>query len=168
MTLFDAVRLPRAGCPGGDVKATGRVTTEQGARADHPPLDRLLGRVARQVSRRVEAALAGDGLTVEQWRVIDLLADADGHTMSGIAADVAVPGPTLTKLVDRLVDMATVYRLADVRDRRRVLVFLSDAGRATHERLAPLVQAVETEVLTALGADAPTLLALLDRLAAER
>lgn len=144
------------------------MTTKQSTHAEHPPLDRLLGRVARQVSRRVEAALAADGLTVDQWRVLDLLADAAGHTMSGIAADLAVPGPTLTKLVDRLVDTATVYRLADVRDRRRVLVFLSDVGRATHERLAPLVHAVETDVLTVLGADAPALLALLDRLAAER
>lgn len=142
---------------------TGRDSGPRAAR-----LDRLLGRVERQVSRRVEAALAGNGLTVDQWRVIDLLADTEGHTMSGIAAAVAVPGPTLTKLVDRLVDTATVYRLADVRDRRRVLVFLSDDGRATHERLAPLVHAVEVDVLTVLGGDAPTLLDLLDRLGADR
>ena len=132
-------------------------------------LDRLLGRVERDVSRRVETALAADGLTVDQWRVIDLLADAEGHTMSGIAAAIAVPGPTLTKLVDRLVDSATVYRLADVRDRRRVLVFLSDEGRAVHERLSPLVQAVEADMLSVLDPDAAVLLlTLLDRLATER
>lgn len=141
---------------------------DTGGNAVLAPLDRLLGRVERQVSRRVEVVLAGDGLTIDQWRVLDLLAGTEGHTMSGIAAAVGVPGPTLTKLVDRLVDTATVYRLADVRDRRRVLVFLSEQGAAVHQRLAPLVQAVHAEVLAVLDADAAVLLTLLDRLAADR
>lgn len=139
----------------------------------HPPgiapgtLDRLLGRAERQVSRRVEAALAEDSITVDQWRVIDLLSDAQGHTMSGIATALAVPGPTLTKIVDRLVDSACVYRLADARDRRRVLVLLSDEGRVVHDRVAPLVRAVEDDVLAVLDTDASLLLALLRRLAGE-
>ncbi|MDN5929772.1 MAG: MarR family transcriptional regulator [Pseudonocardia sp.] len=137
-------------------------------RTEHAPLDRLLVQVERQVSRRMEAVLTDDGLTVDQWRVLDLLADGAGRTMSAIAAAVAVPGPTLTKVVDRLVDAAAVYRLADVRDRRRVLVFLSDDGRATHERLAPLVRGIAADVLTVLGADGPALLTLLGRLTAER
>lgn len=145
------------------METTGNSAGERTAR-----LERLLGRVERQVSRRVETVLAGDVLTVDQWRVIDLLADSEGQTMSGIAAAVAVPGPTLTKLVDRLVDTATVYRLADVRDRRRVLVFLSEEGRALHGRLSPLVQAVEADVLAALGDDATVLLTLLHRIAADR
>lgn len=135
-------------------------------RTEHAPLDRLLVQVERQVSRRMEAVLTDDGLTVDQWRVLDLLADGAGRTMSAIAAAVAVPGPTLTKVVDRLVDAAAVYRLADVRDRRRVLVFLSDDGRATHERLAPLVRGIEADVLAVLGADGPALLTLLGRLTA--
>lgn len=144
---------------------TGRDTEE---RRDHAPLGRLLGQVERCVSRRLESVLAADGLTVDQWRVVDLLADGAGRTMSDIAATIAVPGPTLTKLVDRLVDAAAVYRLVDVRDRRRVLAFLSDDGHVVHARLAPRVDAVEAEVLTVLGCDAPALLALLARLAAER
>lgn len=137
-------------------------------RTEHAPLDRLLVQVERQVSRRMEAVLTDDGLTVDQWRVLDLLADGAGRTMSAIAAAVAVPGPTLTKVVDRLVDAAAVYRLADVRDRRRVLVFLSDDGRATHERLGPLVRGIAADVLAVLGADGPALLTLLGRLTAER
>ena len=132
------------------------------------PLDRLLGQVERLVSRRLDSVLAAENLTVDQWRVIDLLADDEGHTMSGIAAGVAVPGPTLTKIVDRLVDSATVYRLVDARDRRRVLAFLSDHGHVVHARLSPRAAAVESDVLATLGADAPALLDLLARLAAQR
>lgn len=139
-----------------------------GERHDRAPLGRLLGRAERLVSRRLEPVLSADGLTVDQWRVVDLLADGAGHTMSGIAATIAVPGPTLTKLVDRLVDSAAVYRLVDVRDRRRVLVFLSDGGRVLHARLAPRVAAAEADAMTVLGESAPALIDLLDRLAAQR
>ncbi len=130
------------------------------------PLSRLLAQVERQLARQVEAALADEGLTIDQWRVLDVLADGEGQTMSEIATAIVVPGPTLTKIVDRLVDAAAVYRLVDARDRRRVLAFLSDSGRALHNQLAPGVAAAEAEAVTALGADADTLLSLLARLAA--
>lgn len=128
-------------------------------------LGHVLSHVDRQVARRTEVALAADGLTVDQWRVLHLLSDGEGHPMSEIAATIVVPGPTLTKLIDKLVDSATVYRLVDARDRRRVLAFLSDSGRTLHSRLLPAVSRAEIEALAALGPDAPLLLDLLARLA---
>ena len=113
----------------------------------------VLSHVERQVARRLEAALAGD-----------LLSDGEGHPMSEIAATIVVPGPTLTKLIDKLVDAAVVYRLVDARDRRRVLAFLSDSGRVVYDRLAPAVGTTEARALDALGADGSLLLALLSRL----
>jgi MarR family transcriptional regulator, organic hydroperoxide resistance regulator len=74
-----------------------------------------------------------------------------------------VPAPTLTKIVDRLVDRALVYRRADDADRRRVLVFLSDHGRAEHARLAPAVATVGESLTAELGTDAGLLAALLER-----
>ncbi|MGE3253441.1 MarR family transcriptional regulator [Pseudonocardia sp.] len=106
-------------------------------------------------------------MTIDQWRVVDLLADGEGHPMSEIAAAIVVPGPTLTKIVDRLVDAATVYRLVDSRDRRRVLAFLSDDGRALHTELAPRVADIEQAALATVPGDGPALLDMLDRLARE-
>jgi DNA-binding MarR family transcriptional regulator len=129
------------------------------------PLGRLLAQAGRLVSRLTEAVLAGATLTVDQWRVLDLLADRAGRSMSEIAGAVVVPGPTLTKIVDRLVDAALVYRLVDDRDRRRVLVFISDDGRALHQRLEPSVAEVEAQALGVLGTHGPLMLELLTRLA---
>ena len=126
---------------------------------------RLLAQAERLLARRTEAALAGHGLTVDQWRVLDVLSDGEGHTMSEIVGAIVVPGPTLTKIVDRLVDAAAVYRLVDARDRRRVLALLSESGQALHARAAPHVALAEETALTALGPDAPVLLDLLSRLA---
>ena len=74
-------------------------------------------------------------------------------------------GNWATKIVDRLVESALVFRRPDERDRRRVLVFLSDRGRELHRRLAPDVQQAEHELAATLGPDAHHLLVLLHRLA---
>jgi DNA-binding MarR family transcriptional regulator len=135
-------------------------------RSAAPPLalPDLLSQVEHLVSRRVEAALGPDGPTLDQWRVLTLLADGAGHPMSEIAAHAMVPAPTLTKIVDRLVDRALVYRRADDTDRRRVLVFLSALGRGEHDRLAPAVAAVDGALAAELGPDAGLLSGLLERL----
>jgi DNA-binding MarR family transcriptional regulator len=104
----------------------------------------LLSQVEHLVSRRVEAALGPDGPTLDQWRVLAHLADGAVHPMSEIAARAMVPAPTLTKI-------------------RRVLVFLSDHGRAEHARLAPAVATVGESLTAELGADAGLLAALLER-----
>lgn len=85
--------------------------------------------------------------------------------MSEIAAHAMVPPPTLTKIVDRLVDRALVYRRPDEIDRRRVLVFLSEHGRHTHQRLIPAVAHADAVIAGELGEqDAPRLQELLERL----
>lgn len=130
-----------------------------------PPLSRVLGQVERHVARLVEKALADHGMTLDQWRVLDVLADGEGHPMTEIAAAVVVPGPTLTKIADNLVDRALVYRLVDERDRRRVLAFLSDKGREVHATVEPKVRATEADALSGLDDRGPVLLELLARLA---
>lgn len=129
------------------------------------PLAETVIRVEHLVARRMERALGPDGPPLDQWRVLHLLADGDGHPMSGIATLIGIPAPTLTKIVDRLVDSALVHRRADEADRRRVLVFLSSHGRAVHDRLAPAVARADADLATLLpGVDARRLSALLARL----
>ncbi|MBN9111344.1 MAG: winged helix-turn-helix transcriptional regulator [Pseudonocardia sp.] len=125
---------------------------------------RLLHRLERAVSRRIESALDGEA-SLDQWRVLDLLSDGAGHPMTEIATQVAVPAPTLTKIVDRMVDAGMVHRRADDADRRRVLVLLTDSGTELRQRLAAAVARAEHEVTAALGEDAPAVRAMLERLA---
>ncbi|ODT98700.1 MAG: hypothetical protein ABS81_27250 [Pseudonocardia sp. SCN 72-86] len=130
------------------------------------PLCRVLTQVERQLSRLVEGALADEGLTVDQWRVLDLLSDGKGHSMSDIAMSIVVPGPTLTKIMDKLAEAALVFRLVDERDRRRVLAHLSEKGVAVHRSLKPRVKVVEAEALAGLGDSGAALVTTLSRLAA--
>lgn len=125
----------------------------------------LISRAEHLAVRRLESALQreAEDCSIEQWRVLSLLADGCGHTMSDLAEHALLPAPTATKLTDRLVTGNLVYRHPDPTDRRRVLVHLTDRGRTLHDRLAGVLTALQTEFVDALGGEAE-LHALLGRL----
>ncbi|GAB3672609.1 hypothetical protein GCM10027589_42150 [Actinocorallia lasiicapitis] len=121
----------------------------------------LLTLVERRVVSRLAAVLRSAELTVEEWRVLALLADGRGHPMSEIADHTLLPPPTLTKIVDRLVAAALVYRRPDDQDRRKVLAFLSDRGRTRHAEAAEAVAADHQELALSLGPEETALLTVL-------
>ena len=67
----------------------------------------LLTRAERLSVRRVQSVLDEFDCSVEAWRVLALLSEG-GHHMSAIADCTSMPAPTLTKLVDQLVDQKRV------------------------------------------------------------
>lgn len=129
-------------------------------------LSGLLAMAERTVTQRLESVLrASADLSTEQWRVLTMLADGSGHPMSEIAAFAMVPPPTLTKIIDRLIERTLVYRRVDTEDRRRVLVFLSTRGAELYRVAGAEVAETERELAEALGdADADRLTELLGRL----
>lgn len=113
-------------------------------------LAQLLSQVERRVTRRLADLLKDAGATVEQWRVLMMLSDGSGHTMTEVAEFALVPAPTLTRLVDHMVADNFVYRRVDQQDRRRVKVFLSDRGRSHYYGLKRQVDGHHAELLDAV------------------
>lgn len=99
----------------------------------------VLSRAERRISNRFAGLLAAEGNTVDEWRVLSLLAQRGGQSMSAIAEATLVAPPTLTKRIDAMVADGMVHRRVDDTDRRRVLVLLAPRGRAAHRRLAEYV-----------------------------
>lgn len=116
-----------------------------------PPRDliHLLSRAEHLAARRLTAALEPEGCSLEQWRALAFLADGAGRTMTELAEYALLPAPTATKLIDRMVADALVYRHPDPADRRRVLVYPTERGTALHQRTAPIVH----EITASLAAD---------------
>lgn len=111
----------------------------------------LIGRASR-LERAIGAALAATPLKTPHWLVLTALESRpDGQTMTDLAQAVSLPAPTLTRSVDRLVDHALVHRALDGLDRRRVLVRLTDRGRATYDELRGAVQDAIAAELTELA-----------------
>jgi DNA-binding MarR family transcriptional regulator len=111
----------------------------------------LLTEAERGVNRGLAQALAAEGVSVEQWRILRALSDGHGHSMGDLATAVLMAHPTLTKSIDRLVDDALVYRRQDEIDRRRVAVFLADRGRALVRRLDRQAEQFHRSVEAAYG-----------------
>ena len=130
----------------------------RGRRPDIRVVD-LLDLADRTVGSCLARASAISGISREQWRTLMLLdegvgdgaVDAPGHPMGEIATRAAVPAPTATRLVDKLVADGLAYRRSDDWDRRRVHVHISPEGHA-------LVTGVASELDEAFG----TVLADLD------
>lgn len=116
-----------------------------------PDLAHLLSHAERRLVQRLAALLAEEDCSVEEWRVLSLIADGHGHPMSEIAEHALLPAPSLTKLVDRMVADNLVYRRADAHDRRRVLLHLSARGRILHQRAAHRVEQEHARLLDAVG-----------------
>jgi DNA-binding MarR family transcriptional regulator len=129
-------------------------------------LAQALSRAERSLTGRLSQALEREGCSVEQWRILVLLADGKGHPMSEIAEFALVPAPSLTRMVDRMATDGLVHRTVDARDRRRVLVHLTREGRALHRCTTALVEQQGHALLAnAARADLQRLQELLEALA---
>jgi len=113
----------------------------------------LIGGVNRRLEQVLAARLKPHGLTIEQYRVLRALVAHNGLPMGDLAARVLVDSPTLTKIIDKMVTSADVYRGPDPLDRRRVLVFLSAKGVKTFAALEEIGEGLQTALIDRLGAE---------------
>jgi DNA-binding MarR family transcriptional regulator len=86
-------------------------------------------RAVARLGRVFEKRLAEDGMTLPQFRVLSFLSEGE-WAASKVADWLAVSRPSLTSLVDGLVDQGWVERTACPTDRRSVLHRLTPAGRS--------------------------------------
>lgn len=70
----------------------------------------------------------GVGVTMSQAKVLYLVQAEPDIRMSGLAARLGVTLPSLSGVVDRLVDQGLLTRRDDPADRRQALVRITDAG----------------------------------------
>jgi DNA-binding MarR family transcriptional regulator len=109
-------------------------------------LDPDLARAARGLAlaaRALERAAAASDLTLAQFRVLALMAAGDERS-SLLADRLAVAKPTITAVVDGLVERGFVAREAVAGDRRSIRVTLTSNGEHA-------LRAAEREMSDALG-----------------
>lgn len=105
----------------------------------------------RRVGRRLAPLLAERGLLAEHWRIIAVLDDHPGTDMGTLSASAVVTAASLTRHVDRLVEVGIVVRHVDPADRRRVVLALSPQGVTYAGRL----REAEAPARTAAATHAP-------------
>ena len=97
------------------------------ARASEPAV--TAARAAARLARQVTVPLADRDLSLPQYRVLAFLAEG-GAAPSDLAGKLAVSRPSVTALMDGLVNRGLVERHRDPDDGRRAHHMLTGAGRA--------------------------------------
>jgi DNA-binding MarR family transcriptional regulator len=109
--------------------------------------------VNRQLEDELQERLRPEGVPVEHLRVLEVLDHGGAVPMGELAARALVEPPTLTKIIDRMVSDALVFRSPDPNDRRRVLILLAPAGKALYKRLRHLSREQEERLMRQLPRD---------------
>jgi DNA-binding MarR family transcriptional regulator len=85
--------------------------------------------------------------------------------MGEIAEHAAIPNPSATRVVDRLVSQSLAFRRSDPQDRRRVLVHLAPRGREVVERVSKQLELRINAAFGQINGCGTDLRTLLNRLA---
>lgn len=121
----------------------------------HRNLPLLLLRAREAAMTRFRPLLKRVGLTDQQWRVLRALCEAPGGLEPReIAALCAILSPSLTGILNRMVEQKLVTREWSATDRRRQRIAIAPKGRALVDRLSPHVDAEYRRLEAVFGADA--------------
>ncbi|WP_111860065.1 homoprotocatechuate degradation operon regulator HpaR [Acinetobacter sp. CFCC 10889] len=86
-------------------------------------------------------ALNEIGLTEQQWRVIRILYQYEELESNQLADFACILKPSLTGILNRMIEQKLILKRKDVNDQRINLISLTDAGQACFEQ-----QAVKMEI----------------------
>jgi DNA-binding MarR family transcriptional regulator len=156
------------------VQPTPAAAPAEHAPLEHAPLEleRFLPYRLSILSNTVSQAIAADyqqrfDLSTTEWRVMAVLARYDRLSARGVAERTAMDKVAVSRALSRLVEAGRVERDTHDEDRRRSVLWLSEAGWAVHDVVAPLARAHERHLLAKLSEEERlVLLALLDKLGA--
>jgi DNA-binding MarR family transcriptional regulator len=109
-----------------------------------------------RATRRLRARatrVAGDGLSLPQFHLLEALLDEPELSVGVLAESAGVAAPTATRMLDCLARDGLVARQHSETDRRAVLVSLTDAGRDAVEAAQERVGAFRRRVFEQLDVD---------------
>src|SRR4051795_2706143 len=123
-----------------------------------PEVEGVVGRLSainKHISRTFDETLARHGLNHGEYRLLLRLttrADDNRMTAGELGRALLLSSGAMTNRIDRLETAGLVERIRDPRDRRGVLVALTDTGKTTINGAVTEQAAKEIDVMSVLGA----------------
>ena len=96
-------------------------------------------RLHRQLFQRY---IERHGVNIGQWPFIRELWEEDGLSIGELAGRSRMRGPTAVAAVQALEAQGLVKRVPHENDKRKVMIFLTNAGRALYEKVVPDIEMV--------------------------
>lgn len=91
-------------------------------------------------------AISSMELTVIEWYILRALYEADGQHPSELAHKVGRAPTSFTPLLDKLENKDLIQRRPDPADRRAVLIYLTEQGKALRRRVQASADDIERRV----------------------
>ncbi|HET7530445.1 MAG TPA: MarR family transcriptional regulator [Mycobacteriales bacterium] len=123
-----------------------------------PQVEGVVSRMSaihKQISRAFDDTLATHGLNHGEYRLLLRLTSRSGDdrmTAGELSRALMLSSGAMTNRLDRLEAAGLIERVRDPRDRRGVLIALTDAGKTTIDRAVTEQAAKEIDVMSALDA----------------
>jgi DNA-binding MarR family transcriptional regulator len=125
----------------------------------------LLSQVGIHASRRFAERIAAVDLNPPLFRVLNLVAAAEGQSQQAIGAAIEIPASRMVALVDELEQRGLVERRPNPEDRRVRALYLTPTGKRCLERGRKIAKQHEEELTEGMSpADRKRIVALLQKI----
>lgn len=113
----------------------------------------LMNRIMGRYNASMREEMAKLGLTTPKVRCLVVLTMIDGLLIGKLAVYAVVEYSTLSRTLDGLEKESLVRRERDPEDQRATRVFLTDAGRATFEKVWPHMAQAYAQMFDGISTD---------------
>jgi len=110
---------------------------------------------AKTIARLARNRLAPHGVTPIQFAILQAVSEEEHQTAADIGAALMIDSATIVGVIDRLSAMDLIARAPDLADRRIYRLSLTEQGRAALPAMQAAMDALNTEIDSAMGASAP-------------
>ena len=125
----------------------------------------LMIRVSGLMNRQLELDLRPLKVSFQHWRVLAVLAQKNGSSITDLSEYAVVPHSSLSRLLSRMEADGYVRRQTDGQDARTVRVYTTAVGEVMYRRILPMAVAVRERAMAGLSAAQKTsLLAALNHM----
>lgn len=137
---------------------TNNTLTPDAVQPDDLRLEKFLPYRLSVLSNRVSNAIAQAygtrfDLTIPAWRVMAILGRFPDLSAADLVEQTAMDKVAISRAVSSLFKNDYITRSEDPSDRRRQVLNLSELGREVYERIVPLAQKYENDLMSSLTAE---------------
>ena len=110
----------------------------------------LMIRVSGLMNRQLELDLRPLKVSFQHWRVLAVLAQKNGSSITDLSDYAVVPHSSLSRLLSRMEADGYVRRQIDAQDARTVRLYTTPVGEAMYRRILPMAVAVRERAMEGL------------------
>lgn len=110
-----------------------------------------LMRARENVMTPIRAMLAGSGITEQQWRILRVLSERGPQDSGNLAEGACLLLPSVTRIVQTMMEKGLVTRTTDNTDRRRQQVSITPAGQTIIDNNLTQAMAISQSFIEVLG-----------------